>query len=427
MTPAPRRPDPALLLILLLTGLLTACQFTAPPALPRVDLTTQNWFPPITRQQGNSCAQQAGLAYLLTAERNRQRRLSSWQPANRLSPYQTYAILADSLTSGTHVTDGWHLARETGVPRESDFPRASRGLMHGFDKYLRASRQRPASWQLLPLRTPADLMVIKNLLAAGHPLACDLQIRGSTFKKQPDRATLVTAWGRSGPGHTMIYAGYDNTIGHDFNHDGRLTNDLDITGDGRVTLADHELGALLVINPWGPGWGTRGRAWALPREHALSPWPRASYVAVVTSAPDSAPRLMLRLSIALTERRHLILTASDGTRQFQPLPFRSTPSAPVSSNPWETFGKLNRPGPPISAGPLSNPAGGPLEIGLALPTLSSRSSHYRLTLGTTGPPLRGTLHSAAFLELSPSGQILKETPLTGLPAVIPSQGLTWNN
>jgi len=407
---------------------LASCQNASTGAssgVPRVDLTSKNWFPPVVRQQGNSCAQQAGLYYLLNAERNRERGLSSWQTAHRLSPYQTYAILADSPTSGTYVTDGWNLARETGVPWESDFPRSSCGLMHGFEKYVRAARQRPASWKLLPFRTTAGLRAAKDLLAAGHPLACDFQIRGSQLQKRPDGSTLITAWGRTGPGHNMVYAGYDDTIGFDFNHDGRITNDLDITGDGQVTLADHELGAFLVINPWGPGWGTRGKAWAFPREHALSTWPRAGEIATVLPAPDHPPRLMLRISLALQERSSLMISVSDGAHSDRPLPFRRSPAALPSGSAWDLFSKLHRPGPSISPGPLANPAGGPLEMGLELPSLTPGKLPATLTLSSSGPPLRGTLCQAALVELSGTGQILRETAFPGLPAVLPAGGGSW--
>ena len=414
---------PALILTLGSTG----CQGPGGSSrIPRTDLTTKTWFPPIVRQQGNSCAQQAGLYYLLTAERNRQRFMNSWTPANRLSPYQTYAILSDSMSGGTHVTDGWHLARETGVPLETDLPRGGRGLMHGFDKYVRALRQKPADWQLLPLRTEAELKAVKDRIAAGHPIACDFQVQGAKLTKRPDGSTMIGGWSRTGPGHNMIYAGYDDTIGTDCNGDGQITNDRDITGDGRVTLADHERGAFLVVNPWGPRWGTGGKAWALYREHAINSWPRAGEVAMVRAARDAPPRLMLKLSIYLKDRRSLLLTVSDGSRAVEPLPFRRSALPFSSSSPistWEVFGKVHRPSPQISHGTLANPAGGPLEMGFDLSPLSGRA--IEMKVASAGAPLQGTLHAASLVELDSRGRIVGEMPFPALPAVLPANGGTW--
>ena len=135
-------------------------------------LTAKPWFPPVVRQQGNSCAQQAGLYYLLTAERNRQRGVSSRNsPSSRLSPYQSYAILADNQAAGTHVEDGWQLAEAMGVPLESDVPRGGSVMMHGFDKYVRAASRKPDRWQYWPMRSAGDLPAVRKLLATGHLLA----------------------------------------------------------------------------------------------------------------------------------------------------------------------------------------------------------------------------------------------------------------
>ncbi len=415
-----------LLSLVFLTAICSSgCQsISSTPA--SVDLTTKSWFPPIVRQQGNSCAQHAGLYYLLTAERNRELFQSSWTPANRLSPYQTYAILSESLTGNTHITDGWHLAAETGVPLESDLPRAGRGLMHGFDKYASALRHKPAEWKLLTLRSEADLAAVKAQLAAGHPLACDFQVRGAAITKRPDGTSLIKGWGRRGPGHTMIYAGYDDTIGLDTNGDGLITNDLDITGDGRITLADHERGAFLVVNPWGPHWGTRGKAWALYREHGVNSWPRAGEVAMVRPSKANPPRRMLKLTLYLKERQNLLLSVSDHSRVVELLPFRRT-ALPYSTgagfSTWEVFGKVHRPGPHISRGPLANPAGGPLEMGFDLSTLTGRS--LSLTLASNGAALQGILHAAAVVELDSRGGVIQETAAKGLPAVLPAQGGTW--
>ncbi len=416
---------PAAVSLLALATCLGAGGAAAAPT--RVDLTTLAWFPPIVTQQGNSCAQHAGLYYLLTAERNRRHFLTSWQPANRFSPYQTYAILADSPSGSTHVTDGWHLARETGVPMETDWPRGSHGLMHGFEKYVRAARIRPTSWQLLPIRTETDVGRIKKQLAAGHPLACDFQMRGARLVKQKDGSSLVTGWGRTGPGHTMIYAGYDENIGYDVNGDGMITNDRDITGDGKVTLADHERGAFLVINPWGRSWGSGGKAWALMREHALTPWPRAGEVARLTQFKESPPRLMLRISLALADRSALKLSVSDGRRSVTPMPFSPRPLPHSTRNPvsaWEVFGKVHRPGPLLSPAPLANPAGGPLEMGFDLSALAGGRT-FTVSLTNWNKPLQGTLHAAVVVELDARGQIIREMPVPGLPAVLPPQGASW--
>lgn len=411
----------------------------------RVDLTTKTWFPPIVTQQGNSCAQQAGLYYLLTAERNRERGVSSWtSPATRLSPYQSYAILADNMQAGTHVEDGWQLAREMGTPLESDAPRGRPALMNGFDKYVRAASRKPASWRFLPMRTAADLGPVKDLLAAGHPLACDFQIRGAKLVKLPASAggsnsssgSLVRDWTGTGQGHVMVYAGYDDAIGWDFNGDGKITNDIDTNGDGRVTLADWERGAFLAVNPWGRGWGTGGKAWIPWRAHALNSWPRSGEVATVTAAPDKTPKLMLRLLIQARDRSSLIITAGTGgkndtqpQRTVQPLPFRA--AAVPFTNPgkvgsWEVFGRTHRPGPQISPGPLAAPGGGPIEIGLDVSTLRTGAGRYFLDLRSAdGKALDGTLIKASFVQPDSTGGIRKEIPLTHLPARVSAEGGRW--
>lgn len=435
---------PLLLAACLLLPALTGCQGPkgsgAPgPAPARVDLTTRPWFPPAAAQQGNSCSQLAGIYYLLATAESRER----GGPRVALSPYAAYATLAESMTGNTHVVDGWLLAKETGAPLYADAPRGSRGLPHGFDKYVRALSHRPAGWRFLPLRTEADLEAVKRALANGEPVACDFQMKGAKLGRAAAggaRAgeTIVTEWGTTGPGHAMIYAGYDDEVGFDFNNDGRLTNDIDIDGDGRVTLADREKGAFLLINPWGPRWGQGGRAWAPYREHALRSWPRAGEVAVVEAArKPEPPRVMLKLRLQLRERAGLVIragaardkSAAAPDRVWEPLPFRRAavpfPSGRKPST-WEVFAKLHRPGPHLSAGPLAAPDGGPLEMGLDLTPLDGKAGRWFLELeSAAGTPLDGVLAGAWIVKLDRSGRPKEEIPFAGLPARLSGGGGRW--
>lgn len=426
----------SLLLVLALTFLFAGCASPGPgsgAAVPAVDLTRQAWFPPVVPQQSFSCSQQVAIYYLLTSEWNRRAGRSSAPPGQRFSPYFSYSLLAGEQSGRSHVVDGWIVARETGVPLAGDFPRYSRTLMHGYDRYLRAMSHRVENWEVLRVADGAGISRARELLAAGHPLACDFQIRGTQLQSiapgQPRAGEkIVKQWGRSGPGHAMVYAGYDDTVGFDFNGDGAITSDRDITGDGAVTLADQERGAFLVINPWGGAWGNRGRAWAPYREHALSSWPWARSVATVTAAPQAEhPRLTLKLRLLATSREHVIVTAgNDRGRSVEPWIFSHRPVTGGSSGTlWDSFTSLRTPGPHLSPGPLAAPGGGALETGHDLTALGTASGYTLTIRPSPGRALQGRVEAASFLEYDSFGRLLREVPVAGLPAALPPGGGTW--
>jgi hypothetical protein len=398
-----------------------------------VNLTSKAWFPPVVAQQASSCAQHAGLYYLLACEINRTRGSSTADSANRLSPYLAYGLLADDRSGRSHVIDGWLLSRAIGVPSESDLPAFSSRLMHGFDLYRRALANRPVAWSVLPLETEAHLPAVLRQMDSGHPVACEFPIRGTKVVPFPEGMSsgcgaMVRNWGTSGPGHAMVYAGYDLSIGRDLNGDGRLSNDTDINQDGRITLADWEKGAFLLVNPWGKQWGDRGMAWVLFREHALSRWPWSKSVATVSAAPPTPPRHMLRLSLQCPDQSALIINAGPQSRPaaWQPLLFHEAPDpGRPGNNVWEAFAQLHRPGFRIPAQPMQAPGGGPLEIGFALPADLFTSAWALQLKPRPDRQLSGTLAAAEVVELNSSGQIIRRHAIAGLPAPIPPQGSTW--
>lgn len=402
----------------------------AVPSQTRVDLTQRVWFPPVTAQQGFSCSQQAGLYYAFTAEWNQRAGLDAGSPARRFSPYFAYSLLAGESSGRSYVVDGWITGQQTGVPLEIDSPRYTNAVMHGYDRYLRAMQHKVKRWLILPMASTADVARAQQRLAEGHPLVCDFQIKGTIVQRLPADANCrawVQRWGSTGPGHAMLYAGYDASMEFDANGDGRITTDADITGDGRVTLADCERGAFLVINPWGGAWGDRGRAWVPVRLHGESTWPWSRSVAQVEVAEPVHPRLVLKLSLSAADRQNVIVNVSDGSRTVQPWMFSHDPVAAAGVSMWEAFTSLRSPGPHLTRGALGGPGGGPLESGHDLSQLSATGS-YSLTITPAGRgPLRGELRSASIMEYDSAGTLLRETPVTGLPAALPSGGGTWTS
>lgn len=413
-----------------------------------VDLTKERWFPPVTRQQSFSCSQQAGLYYLFTAEWNRAVGRDAAAPQRRFSPYFAYSLLAGEESGRSHVVDGWILAQQLGVPAETDCPGYSRTLMHGYDRYLRAMQHRAESWEVLPVTTLTDVHRVERLLADGHPVACDFQIKGAVLRPLPEPwkplpkdgsvrvpgsymsspapSVFVKEWGRTGPGHAMVYAGYNRDFSFDANGDGKITTDADINGDGAVTLADCERGAFLVVNPWGGGWGDKGRAWVPWRLHATTVWPRARSVATVKVAPQQHPGLTLKLRLRAADRQNVLITVRRGSRTVQPWMFSHAPVTGGGNTVWEAFTTLRSPGPHLSAGALAAPDGGPLETGHDISALGSAEG-CTLEIRPAGRgALSGQLAGASFIEHDSSGGIVRQMPVQGLPVNLPAGGGVWS-
>lgn len=413
----------------------------------RLDLTQRAWFPPVVRQQGFSCSQHAALYYLFSAEWNQQH----GGAARRFSPYFAYAMLAGEQSGRSHVVDGWITAQQCGVPLLADCPAYSRTLMHGYDRYLRAMQYRVEKWQVLPVTTSEDVARVEKLLTEGHPVACDFQIKGTVLKPLPPYPQysprewrdillcanavlpqpmtgqkIVQQWGFTGPGHAMVYAGYDRRIGFDVNGDGEFTTDRDITGDGQVTLADSERGAFLVVNPWGGGWGDKGRAWVPVRLHATSTWPWSRAVATVRPAALQQPRLTLKLRLRTTDRQNILITVHRGGRSVQPWMFSHTPAPGGGASIWESFTTLRAPGPHLSPGPLAAPDGGPHESGHDLSALGGSAGGCSVEIRPVGRgALHGELAGAFIVEHDIMGRPVREVPVAGLPAALPPEGGLW--
>lgn len=414
----------------------------------RVDLTQRAWFPPLVRQQGFSCSQQTGLYYLFSSEWNQSVRGGASPAVQRFSPYFAYS-LAEGAYGRSHVVDGWIAAQYCGVPLLADCPVYSRTLMHGYDRYLRAMEHRVAGWDVITIATAGDVARVERLLADGHPVACDFQIKGAVLRPvpkspepraqdgralppgssgaSPGPAVVVKQWGKSGPGHAMVYAGYDRNFGYDANGDGRITTDSDINNDGQVTLADCERGAFLVVNPWGGGWGDKGRAWVPVRLHPASLWPWSRAVATVRVAPPSHPRLTLKLRLQASDRRNVVVTVHRGGRSVQTWMFSHTPVPVAGNSVWESYIAFRTPGPHITAGRLAAPDGGPLETGHDISALGGSAGGCSLEIRPAyGAPLHGVLAGASIIEHDGAGRPVREVPLSGLPATLPGAGGVWN-
>ncbi len=395
---------------------------------PAVDLTAQQWFPRIIAQEGSSCAQHVGLYYMMAAEAGR----STGQPT-ALSPYFAYTVISGSRSGRTHLTDGWLLSGEMGVPSLMDSPRYSTRLMDGYEKYRRALAWRADSWQIHPVMNEEQIAAVCDRLARGHLLGCDFQVKGTklrTFPKGHPMAgqTIITEWSNSGPGHTMLYAGYDQTLGWDVNGDGAITTDRDIDGDARLTIADSERGAFLLVNPWGPRWGNRGRAWVLFRTHSLSRWARGRSVAELTLAPPALPRRMLRISLKAADRQNLTLRITGSRGQtVQPMIFDHRTRSPLHpSSAWDAFSHFARPGAHVSPGGLAGASGGPLEMGFDLS--AAGPGPWRMDILPVKGPLRATVTAAEVIEYARDGQIAARWPfqaISGLP--LPPAGTSWSS
>ncbi len=292
----------------------------------RVDNSSQMWFPPVFTQYGWSCNQASSIGYLLTYELNRKRNLNADSLQNQYAPLYVWNML-NSNFSGTGVSyfDSWELIKANGCPNYHDFPYWSNHSvwMNGYDRYYRSMKNKVIKNYSFSVADANGLRALKTYLfnhndnyRYGGLANFQIASSGMHIKTLPQDSYdagkyVITRFGDH-VGHAMTIVGYNDDVKYDFNGDGLYTNHLDLNGDGEVTLADYEVGALLVVNSWGKEWLDRGRAYVPYRVMARYGYEGGFWnksVHVIEVLPAYEPQLTMKLELVHTSRNMIRIGA----------------------------------------------------------------------------------------------------------------------
>ncbi|MFC2128318.1 T9SS type A sorting domain-containing protein [Bacteroidota bacterium] len=224
-----------------------------------------NYFRPLFNQNGMSCNQAGSVGYLLTYELNAKRDLPGNVPENQYVPFFVYNFLnKGSAVNGVSYFDSWEIVKSLGCASFSDFPNTNndKRWMDGYDRYYSAMHNKIYENYSIDVSSPEGLEKLKGWINDhnnGDKVGglANIQI-GSGFmdyRRIPDGTEKggkqVIVQFSPQVGHCLTIVGYNDSIRYDLNNDQKYTNDVDINGDGKVTMADWEIGAVQFVNSWG--------------------------------------------------------------------------------------------------------------------------------------------------------------------------------
>lgn len=303
---------------------------TAEELPPRLNNAELKYFPEMISQHGWSCNQASSIGYVLTYELNALRDLDSRVWANHYAPLFPWNFLNRcSPGIGVSYFDTWEVVKAAGCPTYKEFPvyNDTRIWMSGYDRYLTSMKNRIAHNYSIYVGSEQGLLKLKNFLydhangsavggIANIQIASDAMTFRQAAEDSPDPgAPVIISFGQV-VGHALTIVGYDDAIGYDVNGDGQITNDVDINGDGAVDLEDWEMGAVLIANTWGKGWGREGFSYVLYRVlahdgHQGGVWNES--VHVVEAVKDYDPLLTMKVVMDHTARNRFSLLAGYST------------------------------------------------------------------------------------------------------------------
>ncbi len=285
------------------------------------------YFSGIYSQGVWNCNQASSIWTMFTYEINYLRNLNSSLPENQYSPMAVYNLLNyGNAGQGVSYFDSWNLVKANGTPGAPDFGVESQNSqiwMTGYDKYYRAMKNRIDEVFAIDVETPDGLLNLKHWLndhLNGSQIGgvANFQIGSGAMvipqipldKGLEEEGQYIVIKYDPNVGHAMTFVGWNDSVRYDVNGDGRYTNNIDINGDGAVTLKDWEIGALLVVNSWSPGWGNAGKVWVMYRLLAEETkdggiWNHAAMVVKPKKVYD--PLLTVKAKIRYNKRNQLKL------------------------------------------------------------------------------------------------------------------------
>jgi hypothetical protein len=298
-----------------------------------VDNSLQPYFRPVFLQEGGSCAQASGVGYAYTYEQNFARGTSADIPGNQYPTHYTYNFLnSGSGDNGSVAYMGWDIIEAGGCPSVAEYggmlwPSTDPDIMHklwmnSYEKYENGMDNREIEQLTMPVGTEEGLEVLKQwfndhcdgsdaggvaVFSAG--VYYDFQIDKLPVNSYCPGEFVVLNWDKN-VNHAMTFVGYNDSIRWDYNNDGKFTNNIDITGDGKVDMQDWEIGGLRMVNSWGDSWADGGKSWVMYRTLAQDYTDGGIFRNIVLSIKVKEPykpKLKLKTTISYNERNDISL------------------------------------------------------------------------------------------------------------------------
>lgn len=400
----------------------------------RVDNSERPQFPPIYKQKWGACGQFASIASIFTYEMNVLNGTVADSDATRFPAHFSWNMINKSKNQGSEAYHGWEVAKRIGIPTAKSYGGVRLEKIgvwpNGYAIWREAMEYRVSGYRYSPATTVDQLNEARGWLYDRNQPRPDKEVIGGVLAMdgRMDKSKKVNVtipqgehmagddlwirWGSTGYGHGLTCVGYDDQVGYDLNGDGKISNDIDINNDGKITLADWERGAYIVVNSWGKEWSKDGKIYLLYSAMIDPTWERGNYLGRV-EVIRYQPRATLRLKLACDDRTNLRMTigvagdvdASDPEHEY----------APEAFNGWPLFAGTHAGHVPM-AGPDDHT---PIEVAIDLTTLmqklpSEDDGKAKLFLKLSradGSDASGELHECAFRTYCPDGHFLEESPL----------------
>ncbi len=288
------------------------------------DNTKHEAFRPIFNQKGGSCAMASSIGYVFTYEINTLRDLASNTKKNQYPYAFTYNFCnRGSGSNGSMPNQGFDIAVKLGIPNVEKYGGFGLGdhdrWVSGYDVYLNAMGNRGTDQFTINVKTTSGIQKMKEWFdnhgsgtGQGGCLVYCYNASGCSQKTLPSASAhsgqkVYTKFGSSG-GHAVTIAGYDDDVKYDYNGDGQYTNDKDLNRDGTIDVKDWEVGAVLMVNSWGTGFGNRGKIWVMYRLCADGMWSSKVY-GINAEKKVVKPKMAYKVNLTHSKRNSIRIRA----------------------------------------------------------------------------------------------------------------------
>ena len=397
----------------------------------RVDNSERPEYSVVYKQKWGACGQFASVASIFTYEMNVLNNTVADTEATRFPAHFSWNMMNRAENKGSEAYHGWEVAKRIGIPTAKSYGGVRLNKIgvwpNGYNIWREAMEYRVSGYRYSPAVTVDQLNEVRGWMfdhnkpvTGKQPVGGLLAMDGRMGELNKVTVTIPDgqhkagedvwiSWGPSGYGHGITCVGYDDEVGYDVNGDGKVTNDIDLNNDEKITLADWEKGAYIVVNSWGEEWSKDGKIYLLYSAMIDSTWERGNYFGRVEVASHQ-PRTTLKLKLSCNDRSDLRMTI--GVSENKDADTFQYEIAPEAFNGWPLFGKSNAGHVPI-AGPDDET---PIEVGIDLTSLIDKIGSdednkgrffLRLSRAKESDAV-GELHECAIRSYDSNGELIKE-------------------